>query len=180
MSLPRLVWRHLWSHPLRSLLTVGAVAVAIFLFCFVRSIVTTLDAAVKESATNRVIVTSAVSLFQSLPLARVNVHSSVVSVGALSPATTLPVARSRMTSTASYRNMLYLSLKAQSVSTVSSPLPISVLYFSVQFQTHLGARGSGLPLMLTVPFGPAGSSTVQRPLPQGTTKRLGSLIWVSL
>jgi putative ABC transport system permease protein len=43
------------------------VVVAAFLFCFLRSVVTTLDAAVKDSAKNRVITASAVSLFQSLP-----------------------------------------------------------------------------------------------------------------
>ncbi len=52
---------------MRAALTVGAVAVAIFLFCFLRSIVTSLDGAVKESASNRIITASAVSLFQSLP-----------------------------------------------------------------------------------------------------------------
>lgn len=67
MSLWRLVWRNLVSHPVRSLLTVGAIAVAMFLFCFVRSIVTSLDAAVNAAKTNRIIVASAVSLFQSLP-----------------------------------------------------------------------------------------------------------------
>ncbi len=69
MNLGRLVRRHAWSHPVRAALTVGAVAVAIFLFCFLRSIVTSLDAAVKESASNRIITASAVSLFQSLPSA---------------------------------------------------------------------------------------------------------------
>jgi putative ABC transport system permease protein len=69
VGISRLVRRHLASHPVRSGLTVGAVLVAIFLFCFLRSIVTTLDAAVKGSATNRVVVTSAVSLFQALPTA---------------------------------------------------------------------------------------------------------------
>ena len=33
MNLGRLVRRHAWSHPVRALLTVGAVAVAVFLFC---------------------------------------------------------------------------------------------------------------------------------------------------
>jgi putative ABC transport system permease protein len=67
MSLGRLVWRHAASHPVRALLTIGAVAVAMFLFCFLRSIVTSLDAAVKESSSRRIIAASAVSLFQSLP-----------------------------------------------------------------------------------------------------------------
>jgi len=68
MSLGRLVRRYAVSHPVRALLTIGAVAVAMFLFCFLRSIVTSLDAAVNESASNRIITSSAVSLFQSLPV----------------------------------------------------------------------------------------------------------------
>jgi len=68
MNLGRLVRRHAVSHPVRAALTIGAVAVAIFLFCFLRSIVTSLDAAVSESASNRIITSSAVSLFQSLPV----------------------------------------------------------------------------------------------------------------
>jgi putative ABC transport system permease protein len=67
VSLRTLVVRHVVSHPVRSLLTVGAVLVASFLFCFLRSIVTTLEAAVTASASNRVITGSAVSLFQALP-----------------------------------------------------------------------------------------------------------------
>ncbi len=67
MSLGRLVRRHVGSHPVRAILTIGAVAVALFLFCFLRSIVTSLDAAVQESSSRRIITASAVSLFQSLP-----------------------------------------------------------------------------------------------------------------
>jgi putative ABC transport system permease protein len=67
MSLGRLVWRHLGAHPVRCVITILAVGVAMFLFCFLRSIVTSLDSAVKASASNRVITASAVSLFQSLP-----------------------------------------------------------------------------------------------------------------
>ena len=67
MSLFRLVWRNLLSHPVRSMLTVGGIALAVYLFCFLRSIVTSLDAAVTASKSNRMVVTSAVSLFQALP-----------------------------------------------------------------------------------------------------------------
>lgn len=67
VSLRRVVRRSLFSHPVRALLTVGAVGVGIFLFCFLTSIVTSLQAAVKASAGNRIVVGSAVSLFQSLP-----------------------------------------------------------------------------------------------------------------
>jgi putative ABC transport system permease protein len=67
VSLGRLVRRHAVSHPVRALLTIGAVMVAMFLFCFLRSVVTSLDSAVKESSSRRIITASAVSLFQSLP-----------------------------------------------------------------------------------------------------------------
>ncbi|MDJ0976474.1 MAG: ABC transporter permease [Planctomycetota bacterium] len=69
MSLSLLARRQAGGHPMRTLLTVGAATVAIFLFCFLRSIVTSLDAAVEASASNRIITGSAVSLFQSLPSA---------------------------------------------------------------------------------------------------------------
>ncbi len=67
MTLGRLVRKQAMSHPVRALLTIGAVSVAIFLLCFLRSIVTSLDAAVKESSGRRIISASAVSLFQALP-----------------------------------------------------------------------------------------------------------------
>ena len=60
MNLGRLVRRQALSHPVRAFLTVGAVAVAIFLLCFLRSIVTSLDAAVTESSGRRIISASAV------------------------------------------------------------------------------------------------------------------------
>lgn len=67
MTLSRLVWRHLTAHPLRMLLTALAVLVGAFLYCFLTSIVGSLDAAVKAAAGNRIVVASAVSLFQTLP-----------------------------------------------------------------------------------------------------------------
>lgn len=67
MTLQGLTVRHLLQHPVRSLLTVLALMVGIFLFCFLTSIVTSLEAAVKAVAANRIVVGSAVSLFQSLP-----------------------------------------------------------------------------------------------------------------
>lgn len=67
MNFARLVRRNAASHPVRALLTICAVAVALFLFCFLRSIVTSLDSAVNDAASNRIITSSAVSLFQSLP-----------------------------------------------------------------------------------------------------------------
>ena len=69
MNADRLVWRLTWSRPLRSCLTILAIAVAVFLICLLRSIITSLDSAVTASASNRIVVGSAVSLFQALPIA---------------------------------------------------------------------------------------------------------------
>ncbi len=63
----RLVWKQLWRHKLRFLLTVASLSVAIFLLCILRSLVVTLDAGVRASTTHRLIVQSAVSLFVNLP-----------------------------------------------------------------------------------------------------------------
>lgn len=64
----RLVPRNLFAHKVRSTLTVLAAAIAMFLLCFVSSIVTSLENAVTEAAANRLVVQSAVSLFVSLPV----------------------------------------------------------------------------------------------------------------
>jgi len=63
-----LVRRNMRAHWLRSGLTFLSLIVAMFLFCFLISLVTTLDSAVSQSATNRVITQSAVSLFVDIPL----------------------------------------------------------------------------------------------------------------
>jgi putative ABC transport system permease protein len=60
--------RQLRAHWLRTGLTIAALVVALFLFCFLISTVTTLHTAVSQSATDRVIVQSAVSLFVALPI----------------------------------------------------------------------------------------------------------------
>lgn len=67
VTLRRMVRRSMVSHPVRASLTISAVAVGIFLYCFLTSIVSSLQAAVKAVAGNRIVVGSAVSLFQSLP-----------------------------------------------------------------------------------------------------------------
>ena len=84
MSILRLARRQAFSHPVRTLLTVGAVAVAMFLFCFLRSIVTSLDAAVSQSASDRIITASAVSLFQSLPVSYMSDIGEVTGVESVS------------------------------------------------------------------------------------------------
>jgi putative ABC transport system permease protein len=63
-----LVRRHLVSHWVRTLLTGAGLVVALFLYCLLVSLVTSLDAVVKESASDRLITQSAVSLFVQLPL----------------------------------------------------------------------------------------------------------------
>ena len=63
----RLIARNLLKHPVRSLLTIGSLTVAVFLLCILRSFVVTLDAGVKAASSDRFIVQSAVSLFVILP-----------------------------------------------------------------------------------------------------------------
>ncbi len=67
MNSSRLVFRHLTARPGRSLLVLGFAALSLFVFGFLRSVVTSLDAAVKSVASDRLVVSSAVSLFSELP-----------------------------------------------------------------------------------------------------------------
>jgi putative ABC transport system permease protein len=53
----------------RSLLTAGSVAVAVFLFCMLRTVVTSIEATVSATESSRLISQSAVSLFVNLPIA---------------------------------------------------------------------------------------------------------------
>lgn len=63
-----LVWRNLLRNPLRSLLTVACVAIAVFLICFLRTMVTTLNAGVDAADNRRLAVMSRNGLFAALPL----------------------------------------------------------------------------------------------------------------
>ena len=63
-----LVWRNLLRRPLRSVLTVLSLAIAIFLLCGLRSIITTLRAGVENANPRRLDVLSASGLFVELPL----------------------------------------------------------------------------------------------------------------
>ncbi len=67
MSLFKLARRNLMRHPIRSFLTIAGATVALFLLVFLRSIVTSLDDAIEQVSSRRVITASAVSLYQSLP-----------------------------------------------------------------------------------------------------------------
>jgi putative ABC transport system permease protein len=72
-------------HPARSTLTFLFAALALFLFVFLRSVITTLDAAVKMAASNRLATQSAVSLFVHLPQAYRAKISQVPGVESVSP-----------------------------------------------------------------------------------------------
>lgn len=63
----RVVLRNITRHPLRTLLTSGAIAVAVFLLAALHTIVDSLDQAVDEAGEDRVIVQSGLSLFSNLP-----------------------------------------------------------------------------------------------------------------
>ena len=64
-----LIFRNLLKHPIRSLLTIGSLTIAVFLLCFLRTVVTTLEAGVEAADSRRLWVQSAVSLFVDLPTA---------------------------------------------------------------------------------------------------------------
>jgi len=63
----RLLLRNLFGHRLRAILTVGSVAVAVFLLCILIAVSRGLDSAVAQASTTRLWVQSAVSLFVDLP-----------------------------------------------------------------------------------------------------------------
>lgn len=64
----KLVLRHLLGHKGRSFLTIGAVAIALFLLCVLTTLVTALEAGVEAASSSRLMVQSAVSLFVGLPV----------------------------------------------------------------------------------------------------------------
>lgn len=63
-----LLWRHLLARPLRSLLTIGSVAIAVFLIAVLDAAVAGLERTIAQAAANRLFVQSAVSLYVDLPL----------------------------------------------------------------------------------------------------------------
>ncbi|MFT4844170.1 MAG: putative ABC transport system permease protein [Planctomycetota bacterium] len=63
----RLLLRNLFGHPLRAILTVGSVTIAVFLLCILMAVSRGLDAAVAQASSTRLWVQSSVSLFVSLP-----------------------------------------------------------------------------------------------------------------
>ncbi|HEY6571840.1 MAG TPA: ABC transporter permease [Candidatus Eisenbacteria bacterium] len=59
---------HLWRHKRRTFLTVSSIAIALFLFCTLRTVMTSFDAALRASADTRLVVRHAASLVFPLPL----------------------------------------------------------------------------------------------------------------
>jgi len=64
----RLVWRNLMRRPLRSTLTILCVTIAIFLICFLSTLITTLNAGVENADSRRLAVMSKTGLFAEMPL----------------------------------------------------------------------------------------------------------------
>ncbi len=64
----QLLWRNLFGHPVRSLLTIASVAVAVFLICMLHAVTSGLSRTLSAASANRLLVQSAVSLFVDLPL----------------------------------------------------------------------------------------------------------------
>ncbi|MCB9884910.1 MAG: ABC transporter permease [Planctomycetes bacterium] len=64
----KLLWRNVTGHPIRSLLTIASVAVAVFLICMLHAVTSGLTRTLSAAASNRLLVQSAVSLFVDLPL----------------------------------------------------------------------------------------------------------------
>ncbi|MCU0867696.1 MAG: ABC transporter permease [Planctomycetes bacterium] len=79
----KLLWRNVLGHPVRSLLTIGAVATAVFLVCVLQAVTSGLTRTLNASAANRLLVQSAVSLFVDLPLSYQQKLATVAGVEAI-------------------------------------------------------------------------------------------------
>jgi len=78
-----LLFRNLTGHPVRSLLTILSVAVAVFLICMLHAVTLGLQNAVSAASANRLLVQSAVSLFVDLPLSYQQKMASVPGIEAI-------------------------------------------------------------------------------------------------
>ena len=79
----KLLIRNVLGHPMRSILTVGAVAVAVFLICVLQALTSGLSRTLDATSANRLLVQSAVSLFVDLPLSYQQKMASVEGVEAI-------------------------------------------------------------------------------------------------
>lgn len=64
----KLVWRNIARRPLRAILTLGSLMIAIFLICGLQTLITTLNAGVENADSRRLAVMSATGLFVELPM----------------------------------------------------------------------------------------------------------------
>src|SRR5688572_17805942 len=64
----KLVWRNLMRRPLRSILTILSLTIAIFLICGLRTLITTINAGVANADSRRLAVMSSTGLFVELPM----------------------------------------------------------------------------------------------------------------
>lgn len=64
----KLVWRNIVRRPLRAMLTIGSLTIAIFLICALRTLITTINAGVENADSRRLAVMSATGLFVELPM----------------------------------------------------------------------------------------------------------------
>ena len=79
----RLMLRNVLGHPLRSILTVLSVAVAVFLVCVLHAVTSGLERTLDAHASNRLLVQSAVSLYVDLPLSYQQKMSAVPGIEAI-------------------------------------------------------------------------------------------------
>jgi len=79
----KLLFRNLLGHKVRSLLTIGAVFVAVFLICILQAVTAGLSRTLDASSANRLLVQSAVSLFVDLPLSYQQKMASVDGIEAI-------------------------------------------------------------------------------------------------
>src|SRR6185295_13286895 len=63
----QLVWRNLTRRPMRSVLTILSLMVAVFLVCTLRTLITTINSGVENADSRRLAAMSAVGLFVELP-----------------------------------------------------------------------------------------------------------------
>jgi putative ABC transport system permease protein len=79
----KLLWRNVLGHPVRSLLTIGAVTVAVFLITVLQAVTAGLSRTLDASSANRLLVQSAVSLYVDLPLSYQQKMASVDGIEAI-------------------------------------------------------------------------------------------------
>lgn len=87
MKVLKLIYKNLFRHKLRSMLTVLGIAVAVFMFGFVRTVVTAWSFGVEAASADRLVTRHAVSFIFPLPLAYRNQITELPGVSKVSYAT---------------------------------------------------------------------------------------------